>query len=235
MNEQVTRTRCGDGYGSTMSSHRVHHLGLASLALLMLVAACGGGAEQAGGATQPGASAGVPVSPSTTPSASAMASKSKTPKAKRSASASATASESASATSTVTPPKTLPTTAVPTGRRPDPERPKKGQDFVVSLVEKSGTYKGEVNLSEVLIDRAPKDPELADRAAVLLYYTALNTGTKTYRGNDPVGDRFFVRSNDQVMESSTSTDPMTPTLPVTAARRARWSGSAAVCSPAAPC
>lgn len=56
-----------------------------------------------------------------------------------------------------------------------------------------------VNLSEIFIDRAPKDPALAGQNAVLLYYSALNTGTLTHRGNDPVGDRFFVRSDDQVM------------------------------------
>ncbi len=154
------------------------------------------------------------VSPSTSPSATASASKSA--KAKASATAATptrSASPAATQTATVTPPRTLPTTAVPTGRRPDPERPKKGQDFVVELVEKGGKYKGEVNLSEVVIDRAPKDPELADRTAVLLRYSALNTGTKTYRGNDPVGDRFFVRSNDQVMGEQHLYGPEDPNAP----------------------
>ncbi len=179
-----------------MSSHRLHPLGLVSVTLVLLVSGCGGG-DATSAATQPGASAGIAVSP-TSPSASATspgaASSATSPKAR----ASVSASESGGATTTA-PPKTLPTTAVPTGRRPDPERPKKGQDFVVSLVERSGTYKGEANLSEVKIDRAPQDPALADQQAVLLYYSAINTGSKTYRGADPVGDRFFVRSNDQVM------------------------------------
>ena len=210
----MTGRRCGDGYGSTMSPHRLHPLGLASLALVLLTAGCGGSTDQAGAdATEPGASAGVEVSPSTSPSATATATASKSAKAKRSASASASTSPSTTPTASVTPPRTLPTTAVPTGKRPDPERPKKGQDFVVELVEKGGKFKGEVNLGEVVIDRSPKDPALADQAAVLLSYSALNTGTKTYRGNDPVGDRFFVRSNDQVMGQQHLYGPDDPNAP----------------------